>query len=263
MLALNVLRAFNSVLILFTLVYVFKKHLLVAKRHRIRNTLPNELGPIFNKNEFPKFFLESFVHLIHFAPFIDHIDGVRENLDVLFIVFSVPAIVKLVQLLELILHFSPLNTSQGRFVGSLSKIQFDAAFLVKTWLKTHPLISLPVSIFFFLIVSSYLLYISERPEFTAVCYSSATDVFYNTFQDKIWLSIVSFLTVGYGDFYPISIVGRIINTITVIGGLITSATVIGLVHEHMQLSNEEMHIYKFIKTRRKEKYRKHIAARLV
>lgn len=52
-----------------------------------------------------------------------------------------------------------------------------------------------------------------------------------------------------------SIVGRIINTITVIGGLITSATIIGLVHEHMQLSNEEMHIYKFIKTRRKEKYR--------
>lgn len=145
--------------------------MLLAKLHRIRNTLPNELGPIFNKNEFPKFFFESFIHLIHFAPFIDHIDGVVENIDALIIVFSVPAIVKLVQLLELIMHFSPLNTSKCRFVGSLSKIKFDAAFLVKTWLKTHPLISLPVSIFFFLIVSSYLLYISERAEFTATCYS--------------------------------------------------------------------------------------------
>lgn len=72
----------------------------------------------------------------------------------------------------------------------------------------------------------------------------------------MWLSIVSFLTVGYGDSYPVSYMGRVINTITVIGGIMSSATIIGLIHEHMQLTNAEEHIFKFIKMRRKEKDRK-------
>ena len=75
--------------------------------------------------------------------------------------------------------------------------------------------------------------------------------------------MISFLTVGYGDSYPVSVVGRMVNTITIVGGLISSATIIGLVHEHMQLSNEEMHIFKFIKVRRKEKRRKQIASKLI
>ena len=67
-------------------------------------------------------------------------------------------------------HYSPLNTSKGRFVGSLSKIPVDASFLIKTWIKSHPLVALPAGIFFFIICNAYVLYIAERTDDYATGY---------------------------------------------------------------------------------------------
>lgn len=46
----------------------------------------------------------------------------------------------------------------------------------------------------------------------------------------MWLTIVTFLTVGYGDFYPTTNLGRYIMILTVMGGQLYSALVIGLIH---------------------------------
>ena len=44
----------------------------------------------------------------------------------------------------------------------------------------------------------------------------------------------------------------LVNTIIIVGGMTSSAIVIGLVHDAMELSNEEENVFRFIKTRRKE-----------
>jgi voltage-gated potassium channel len=68
----------------------------------------------------------------------------------------------------------------------------------------------------------------------------------------MWFSVISYFTVGYGDYYPMTYPGRMVNTIIIIGGMTSSAIVIGLVHDAMELTNEEEHVFRFIKTRRKE-----------
>lgn len=60
-----------------------------------------------------------------------------------------------------------------------------------------------------------------------------------------------------------TIPGRMVNTIIIIGGMTSSAIIIGLVHDYMQLSMEESHVFMFIKSKRKEKLRKEIALKLV
>jgi len=49
-----------------------------------------------------------------------------------------------------------------------------------------------------------------------------------------------------------TIMGRMVNTIIITGGMTSSAIIIGLVHDHMQLSSEETHVFRFVKVRRKE-----------
>ncbi len=77
------------------------------------------------------------------------------------------------------------------------------------------------------------------------------------------MAIIAFFTIGFGDQFPTSIEGRIVNTLIILGGMLSSATIIGLVHEYLHLSDEETHIFSFIKSRRKEKVRKQVAGKLI
>ena len=52
-----------------------------------------------------------------------------------------------------------------------------------------------------------------------------------TYKNMLWLSSIGFLTVGYGDFYPVNTLARAVNTFTAFGGLVYSAMIIGMVHE--------------------------------
>lgn len=59
-------------------------------------------------------------------------------------------------------------------------------------------------------ISVYLLYIFE---------STAADGNILNITDSYWYSIVTLTTVGYGDFYPVTFLGRIIGFVFIIGSL--------------------------------------------
>jgi Ion channel len=127
-----------------------------------------------------------------------------------------------------------------------------ASFLIKAWLKNYPIFALPFFISSFLLINAYVLYVVERNSIYASCYEEDFKNRNFNFKNCFWCCIISFLTVGYGDYYPTSILGRAMNTINIVGGMVSSATIIGLVHESMQLNHDEYHVFKFIKTRKKE-----------
>lgn len=65
-------------------------------------------------------------------------------------------------MIELLYHYSPLNSNKGRFIGSLSKTKLEYPFFIKAWIKTSPLITLPLGIMLFILAFSYLMYVIER-----------------------------------------------------------------------------------------------------
>ena len=103
--------------------------------------------------------IEFVVMIGHFPPFLD---AKISRLSVAFVVFSFFFLLKLIICLELMYHFSPLNTNKGRFIGSISKTQINSAFLMRAWLKSYPLYTLPLAIVIFLMCNTYVMYVVER-----------------------------------------------------------------------------------------------------
>ena len=77
-----------------------------------------------------------------------------------------------------------------------------------------------------------------------------------TYRDAVWLTCVTFLTVGYGDFFPTTINGRVIAILTVITGLLFSAIIIGIIQSALALTSEESGVLSLIANSRKEKYKR-------
>lgn len=75
--------------------------------------------------------------------------------------------------------------------------------------------------------------------------------------------MVTFLTVGYGDYYPTTNLGRYMMIITVMGGQLYSALVIGMIHGQLMLTSEESGVLNIISNNRKEKNKRYISATLI
>ena len=72
------------------------------------------------------------------------------------------AFLKIYTCLRVIKDWSPLNTNTGRFIGTFTKVEYSDKFLIKTWLKANPILSLLCFAVLIISISSYLIYISER-----------------------------------------------------------------------------------------------------
>ena len=63
--------------------------------------------------------------------------------------------------IEIMQHHSPVNSAKGRFIGALRGIDYSGFFMVKAWIQAYPVLSLMIALSYFIILNSYLLYISE------------------------------------------------------------------------------------------------------
>lgn len=86
--------------------------------------------------------------------------------------------------------------------------------------KANQLISSLLVICLLMIITSVLMYNVENPV--------QPDVFVNAFSG-LWWSVATFTTVGYGDIYPITVVGKIISSIIAFLGIALVAVPTGII----------------------------------
>ena len=86
--------------------------------------------------------------------------------------------------------------------------------------KVHELISSIFVVFILMLISSVFMYTIESPV--------QPEVFKNGFSG-LWWAVATFTTVGYGDIYPITVVGKIISMIMAILGIALVAVPTGII----------------------------------
>ena len=145
----------------------------------------------------------------------------------------------------------------------------ERELMIKAWFNFYPGVTLFGFFFCYILVSSYLLLLIERtsmfidnngPNSKRLCLSLSdnedaigTDFGTEplTMSDAIWMNCITFLTVGYGDYFPSTLEGRVIAVLTSIIGQLYAALITGLVYNNLNFSNEESMMYNLLMNKKK------------
>ena len=137
---------------------------------------------------------------------------------------------------------SQFNTPRSQRIARLIGGTLNRLFVVKCLIIKNPFSFLIVIAFSIILVGSYMLRIAESPAYEAPENEGEyNDNDYRKFENCLWNVMITMTTVGYGDYYPITLIGRLVNVfLSIAGTLLTSYMVVFLQNELVFTDNEDM-----------------------
>jgi hypothetical protein len=185
---------------------------------------------------------------------------------------SIPLAFRCFALLPLCIdEFAGMNSKSARVIERFNNVRLDVGFTVRLLLDRFPM-QFALSFFTVTIVTfAFALHVAERP----VCYSPAaaeatwcnpytmgTKDFSN-FANAVWNAIITALSVGYGDIYATTQLGRFIAAATAVAGAINVATLISAVSRSLELSAAESRATRAFSRVAMQNERRHVASVVV
>lgn len=151
-----------------------------------------------------------------------------------------------------LLHLNMFD-DKFNFIGKMNGVDFNIYFKLKTLTTFYPARVLLVFNSVWLITASWYLRLTER------LFDSA----FNDMQNSMWCTIVTFLTVGYGDLYPISVLGRTIAMFTGFVGIASSSLLITVLAQTLKLTMAEEFVQNYISTNTNKHKIRNSAAKII
>ncbi|UJR32651.1 hypothetical protein I4U23_020111 [Adineta vaga] len=253
-----------SITTMMLLVLIFYYHYLDLKLYSIQNSLEDSRVGLTKA----KIFLiasEIIICAIHPMPLLNlysNIENISTNstdyrspsytsVDV---GLSLPMFFRLYLLgRSMMFHSYLFRNASLRSLSCLNQVTIDFSFLLKTYLEQWPVRCLLTLIIIAFLIGSWSL--------RACNYLSTGD--HVPLSDSMWLFIVTFTTVGFGDIYPSTFCGRGITAIIGLFGLLSSALLITVLSQKLQLTREEKYIHTFVLNMQLSKDHQYQAANVV
>lgn len=107
------------------------------------------------------------------------------------------------------------------------------SFFLKTKLKEYPIMTLTLSLAFFVLVFAVVVQLFERG-----LLSIDEDPFMFAWN-SMWLIILSMTTVGYGDIFPITHLGRVLTMISCISGTFIISLITVTLTNYIEFTDNE------------------------
>ncbi|CAF3504324.1 unnamed protein product [Rotaria sp. Silwood1] len=126
--------------------------------------------------------------------------------------------------------------ASSRSIGYLNKISIDYFFLIKTYLEKDPIRTLTILCICLFLIGSWCL---------RACHCSPASE-QASMLNSMWLFVVTFTTVGYGDFTPSTYCGRSVSAITSLVGVFSTALVIAVLAQRLLMNRREKYVHNFV-----------------
>ena len=134
---------------------------------------------------------------------------VKYELNDIFSLFEIP---RILFILKAVLFNSQFTAPRILRLARMNGISLDFLFSFKCLMKNNPYLTYSICFTMFVLFGTFGIIVGERP------FVPLNGVELDSWWNSIWCTIITILTVGYGDFTPKSLIGRIIVIFSAFGG---------------------------------------------
>ncbi|KAK0049785.1 small conductance calcium-activated potassium channel protein 1-like isoform X1, partial [Biomphalaria pfeifferi] len=155
----------------------------------------------------------------------------------------------------LVVHSSLLTDKSTQTISAVSHVKIDLIFVFKAAMSEHPGKVIACTMISMFSISVWAMRTCE------LYYTELNEA--HSLTESMWLSAITFLTVGYGDLTPKTHCGRFVSVVTGLMGLASTALLVAVVAKKMEQNCTERHVYNYLSMIHLERKRKNIAADVI
>lgn len=133
-----------------------------------------------------------------------------------------------------VLHSKLCTDASMQSLGAMNGIRFTFSFIFRSMMLVNPVRVLVCLILVVLITASWTL--------------RACDPSHFSLPSSLWLILITFLTVGYGDLVPRSYCGQLVAVFTGFFGIGCMALVVAVLAQKLEMSTAERYVHNFVMT---------------
>ncbi|KAJ8302854.1 hypothetical protein KUTeg_019250 [Tegillarca granosa] len=152
-------------------------------------------------------------------------------------------------------HSWLMNNRFAVSFDAISQVKLSTLFYVKAVMLRHPFFSLILIMTSSVIVSTWAMH--------ACRLYHINDPRTSTYMDAMWLVVISFLTLSYGEGHPRSFCRRYISVCSAFLGIISTALLVALIGKYLEQSRMERYLFNFVSRVQKSAKRKKAAAEVI
>jgi hypothetical protein len=237
--------------------------ILLFIRYSIKVKILKSLGIACNRDgilstgQWKPFLVEFFILLILSPPgFDDKITGsmlggtYTYTYDSIFLFFT---LTKLYYFLKIYTHISIWSSDKVHRIGLDNKINIGVYFAIKAQIKKNPFFSMIVILIVSISLLGFMMRIFEYGYVASPSSSdgakSLTNPDFKSYTDVFWVIIITMMTVGYGDIFPHTHLGRFVAFLCALIGLMVTSLLIVSLSYIVEFSPEEKKAHNMIKKR--------------
>ena len=148
-------------------------------------------------------------------------------------ILTVCTICRIYHLVRLYSVFSKYRSERAYRICSINGKFSGTSWAVKCLMNDNPLRVVVVMMVVGVLVGGYCLRIFERP------LRNYSDLDFSDYGNAVWCVILTMTTVGYGDYFPTSLPGRIIGLIVCVWGVLMVSIMVYSVTNMLELTTYE------------------------
>lgn len=256
---------FTTIICLLLLPYHYKieRYLSIMKNEMPMNKT------FVSKCYLPKIILIVILTAIHCPPYFDGFfitipttDNVPKYIQVDLLMF-INVFVSLRWLLAInyFAMYSVFADDRADKICEESKVNRDLFFSLKSQFKYQPMITLLLLFIASVFLFGYILRNTEVPFIQDIPKEKFQD--WTNILNAFWSIVLSFFTIGYGDYYPQTVIGRIVMIISSLWGIFIVGLIIIYVSSNFLLNDAERRIFDESMMEKGIKKRKRIALEII